>query len=110
MSALELILFFVYFVVSSISHVVVTRTVQRYEVPRLTLQLTMLAPGLFALGSAFFFEFGLKPLVLLTGGALTFMGVIGLAALLWSTRLSGLQPRVTPIDLSSESRDTDSIF
>ena len=37
----------------------------------------------------------------------TVMGFIGLATLLWSTRLTGLQPRVTPIDLSSDSSHFD---
>lgn len=95
------------FVVSVTSTLLTLRFVKRHEVPRLTMQLGLLPTGLVSLAIVVFFEFELEWVFMLSGVAGTAAGLVGLGALLWATRLNGLQPRVTPIDLSPKPSRSD---
>lgn len=87
-------------VVSVVSVLFMMRFVKRHEVPRLTLQLSMLAPGLISLAAALLLDLETRWWFLVVGVGGMAVGLVGLGALLWATRLTGLQPRSTPLDVS----------
>lgn len=90
-----------------VSSMLTARFVRRYELPRLTMGLAWLAPGLGMLTAGLLLDLWLRWFLVLAGALGTVTGLVGVGALLWSTRLTGLQPRVTPIDLSSNSSHFD---
>lgn len=98
------------FVVTASSGLITLRFVKRHEVPRFTMYLGALVPGLVTLGACLVFELEMEWFFLATGAVNVLLGVASAGVLLYATRLTGLQPRVTPIDLSSKSSDFDSTF